>query len=178
MGNRKLRTSMGRFFKDYEFELVLKPNERTFDFQKRVEDESGEGIDLLFGYPYILLSDTLQRMIFYTIAIESNEDSTLIFEEPESHAFPDYTSYLGKKIAFDEKNQYFVATHDPYLFLAILEKAPKNDVNVFITYFEDYQTKVKCLNDEEVSKIMVYDPFSNLDYFLGRLDSFVSEEDQ
>jgi AAA15 family ATPase/GTPase len=109
-------------------------------------------------------------MIFYTIAIESNEDSTLIFEEPESHAFPYYTGQLGERIAFDEKNQYFVATHNPYFLLSVLEKAPKEDVNVFITYFRDYQTKVKCLNDEEVPKLMKYDPFFNL-------DSFIEEEE-
>ena len=153
--NLKTYLKSQSIFRDYDFGLVLKPNERTFEFQKRLEDESGEDIDLLFGYPYVLLSDTLQRMIFYTIAIESNENSTLIFEEPESHAFPDYTFHLGEKIAFDEKNQYFLATHDPYLFLAILEKAPKDDVNVFITYFEDYQTKVKCLDDEEKSNLQI-----------------------
>ena len=172
MGSKKLRSSMARFFNDFGFKLVLRPQARTFESQKQIEDED---IDVAFGYPYVSLSDTLQRMVFYTIAMESNENCTLVFEEPESHAFPDDTHRLGKKIAFDKTNQYFIATHDPYLFLAILEKAPKEDVNVFITYVRDYQTKVKCLDDEEKSKIMVYDPFANLDKFIGRLDSFVAE---
>jgi AAA15 family ATPase/GTPase len=174
MGNRKLRASMARFFNDLGFKLVLRPQARTFESQKQIEDED---IDVAFGYPYISTSDTLQRMIFYTIAIESNENSTLVFEEPESHAFPSQTYQLGEKIASDERNQYFIATHNPYLFLSILERAPKDDVNVFITYFEDYQTKVKCLNDEGKSKIMVYDPFANLDYFIGTLDSLIEEEE-
>jgi len=174
MGNRKLRVNMARFFKDYGFELVLRPHEKAFEFQKRIENED---IDSIFIYPYISTSDTLQRMIFYTIAIESNENSTLVFEEPESHAFPGDTKYLGEKIAFDESNQYFIATHNPYLFLSILEKTPKDNVNVFITYSEDYETRVKCLNDEEKSEIMVYDPFANLDYFIGSLDSFIEREE-
>ena len=161
MASKKLRKTMSNFFKDYGFYPVLKPQGKTFEFQKRVED-----MDIAVNYPYILISDTLQRIIFHVIAIESNENSTLVFEEPESHAFPYYTGFLGERIAFDEKNQYFIATHNPYLLLSILEKTNKNDVNVCITYFRNYQTKVKCLNDEEVSKLMKYDPFFNLDTFI------------
>ena len=162
-GNRKLRTSMARFFNGFGFRLVLRRQDKTFEFQKRIEDED---IDLVSQYPYVLASDTLQRMVFYTIAIESNENSSLIFEEPESHAFPYYTKYLGEKIAFDKSNQYFIATHNPYLLLSILEKADKNDVNVLVTYFQDYETKVKCLAEEAISDLMSYDPFANLDVFI------------
>lgn len=159
MGRKNLRETVSRFFKDYGFRPVLKPMEKVFEFQKQMEE-------LIFDYPYILLSDTLQRMIFYEIAMESNENSTLIFEEPEAHAFPYYTKYLGEKIGLDETNQYFITTHNPYLLLSILEKAKKDAVNVFITYSRDYQTKVKCLSGDEVSELMNYDPFANLDSFI------------
>ncbi len=159
MGNKRFRETMANFFKNFGFKLVLKPQERTFEIQKEIED-------IAVAYPYILTSDTLQRIVFYVIAMESNQDSTLIFEEPEAHAFPYYTKYLGEKIAFDETNQYFIATHNPYLLLSILEKAPKESVNVFITYFRDYQTKVKCLTDSQLSELMNYDPFANLDSFI------------
>jgi len=159
MANEKLKKTMSRFFKDYGFQIVLKPQEKTFEVLKQMEE-------MPVSHPYILTSDTLKRIIFHVVAIESNENSTLIFEEPESHAFPYYTKYLGEKIAFDETNQYFIATHNPYILLSILEKTRKDDINVFITYFRDYQTKVKCLNDEEVSELMVYDPFANLDCFI------------
>lgn len=169
-GSKKLRAVVSPFFTDFDFKLMLRTETETFEFLKEIDD-------VIYNFPYVLLSDTLQRMIFYTIAMESNENSTLIFEEPESHAFPDDTHRFGKKIAFDKTNQYFIATHDPYLLLAILEKAPRDDVNVFITYVRDYQTRVKCLNDEEKSKIMVYDPFANLDKFIGDLGSFATEEE-
>ena len=171
MGNKRLRELMSQFFEDYGFKLVLKPREKTFEILKL-------GQDVIFSYPYILTPDTLQRMIFYTIAMESNENSTLVFEEPESHTFPYDTHRLGKMIAFDKTNQYFIATHNPYLLLAILEKAPKEDVNVFITYVRDYQTKVKCLNGDEISELMIYDPFGNLDYLIGNVDSFVEEAEE
>ncbi|MFH1097955.1 MAG: AAA family ATPase [Candidatus Desantisbacteria bacterium] len=163
-GNKNLRETTARFFKDFGFKPVFKPQEQTFEIQKQIED-------MVVSYPYVLISDTLQRMIFYEIAMESNKDSTLIFEEPEAHTFPYYTKYLGERIGFDETNQYFIATHNPYLLLSILEKAKKDSVNVFITYFKDYQTKVKCLSSDEVSELMNYDPFANL-------NSFIEEKEQ
>ena len=164
MANKKLRKTMSGFFRDFGLNLMLKPKEKTFEVQKQTED-------LVISYPYILTSDTLQRIIFHVIAMESNKDSTLVFEEPESRAFPYYTKYLGEKIAFDKTNQYFIATHNPYLLLSILEKAKKDSVNVFITYFRDFSTNVKCLTDKQISELMSGDPFFNL-------DSFIDEEEK
>jgi AAA15 family ATPase/GTPase len=96
----------------------------------------------------------------------SNKDSVLVFEEPESNAFPYYTKYLGERIALDETNQFFIATHNPYLLSAILEKSSKEDVQVFITYFKDYQTKLRPLTVDEVSELMEADPFLDLDRFI------------
>lgn len=93
------------------------------------------------------------------MAVESNRSLPLIFEEPESHAFPEYTKKLGEKIVLDGKNQYFLATHNPYLLLSIVEKA-KKDVNVFITYLEDYTLRVKGLDADEIRELIEYDPQS------------------
>jgi AAA15 family ATPase/GTPase len=161
MSNKKYRDIMASFLKKNGFKLVLKPQTKTFEFQKQVDE-------VVISYPYTLLSDTLQRIIFYIIAIESSKDATLVFEEPESHAFPYYTKYLGEKIGMDTSNQYFIATHNPYLLNAILEKTKKDSVNVFITYFEDYQTKVKSLSPDEISELMSHDPFFNLESFIKR----------
>ncbi len=166
--SKKLRANVSAFFRDIDFKLMLRTATETLEFVKEIED-------VLYNFPYISLSDTLQRMIFYTVAMESNENSTLVFEEPESHTFPYYTKYLGEKIALDESNQYFIATHNPYFLLSVLEKAPKDDVNVFVTYSPNYQTKVKCLSDEEVSELMTYEPFFNLDSFIE--DEEEDEED-
>ena len=65
-------------------------------------------------------------MVFYMAAIESNRNATLVFEEPEAHAFPYYIKHLAECIALDEnKNQYFIATHNPYLLTAIWEKSQR-----------------------------------------------------
>jgi AAA15 family ATPase/GTPase len=158
MGKKSLKETVSNLFKDVDLRLVLKPVENILESQKQVNDE-------IYGYPYVLASDTIRRMIFYNIAIDSNKNSTLVFEEPETHAFPAYIKRFGEKIAFDESNQYFIVTHNPYLFLSILEKTKKDETNVFIAYMKDYQTKVKRANDKEISKLM-YDPFFNIPLLL------------
>jgi hypothetical protein len=157
--SRALRETVAEFFRKYGLKLVLKPQEKIFELQRQTDD-------LVFAFPYALTSDTLRRIIFYTVAIVSNRESVLIFEEPESNAFPYYTKYLGERIALDETNQFFLATHNPYLLSAIIEKGRKEDVQVLITYFKDYQTEVKPLTADEVSELMEADPFFNLDRFI------------
>lgn len=161
MGNLKLREIVRRLFKNFGFAAVFTPQEFKLEFQKQQND-------VFFKYSYVLASDTIKRILFYTVAIESNKNSTLVFEEPESHSFPYYTKYLGEKIAFNESNQYFIATHNPYLLLAILEKAKKTAVNVFVTYSKNYQTKVKCLSSAQISDLMNFDPFLNINRFFEK----------
>jgi len=161
MGNRKLREIMTQFYRESDLTLVLKPQNRTFEIQNRRED-------FVFSYPYISVSDTLQRIIFYIIAMESNENSTLIFEEPESNAFPYFTKYLGERIAKYNSNQFFISTHNPYLLSSIMEKANKDSMNVFVTFIEDFQTKVVLLKSDQISEILDSDPFFNLNKFTDR----------
>ncbi|MBN2316193.1 MAG: AAA family ATPase [Sedimentisphaerales bacterium] len=157
--SESLRETVKEFFLKYELRLVLKPQEKIFELQKQTDD-------LVFSYPYTLSSDTLRRVIFYTVAIASNKDSVLVFEEPESNAFPYYTKYLGERIALDETNQFFIATHNPYLLSAIIEKSQKEDVQVFVIYFKDFQTQVKPLTPDQIVELMEADPFFSLERFI------------
>ncbi len=150
-------------FDKYKIRFVLKPQENKIEVQKEAEE------DIIIAYPYSLVSDTLQRIIFHLAAIETNKDSVLVFEEPEAHAFPYYTKYLAERIALDKNNnQYFISTHNPYLLLSILEKAPKDEVGIFVTYFEDFQTKVKTLSEKELTELMDLgiDLFFNIERYL------------
>jgi hypothetical protein len=157
--SKVLRDSMEDFFRKYGLKLLMRQNERVFELVKQADGP-------LITYPYVLASDTLRRIIFYTVAIASNKDSVLVFEEPESNAFPYYTKYLGERIALDKTNQFFIATHNPYLLSAIIEKACKEDVQIFIAYFKDFQTRVKPLTENQLSELMEADPFFNLDRFI------------
>ncbi len=159
---KELRKFVAGLFSEYNLKLVLKPQEHKIEVQKEIED-------VIIAYPYSLVSDTLQRVVFHFLAIETNRDSILIFEEPEAHAFPYYTKFLAERISLDNSNQYFVSTHNPYFLLSVLEKTSKDDVGIFITYFKDYQTKIKSLTDKEKTAILDLDAgvFFNLDRFVG-----------
>jgi len=159
--HKKLQEMVGNILKDEGYRLLLKPWENKIEIIRDSDFISR-------AFPYFLMSDTLQRIIFYLITIRSNENATLVFEEPESHSFPYYTKNLGEIIALDKKNQYFIATHNPYLLYAIISKAPKEDVNVFITFMDKkkYQTKVKKLEFDSVTELLKSDPFLNLHIFL------------
>jgi hypothetical protein len=157
--SKDLRETMTEFFRPYGLRLVFRPQEKAFELQKQAGD-------LVFSVPYALTSDTLRRIIFYTVAIASNKDSVLVFEEPESNAFPYYTKYLGERIALDETNQFFIATHNPYLLSAVIEKTRQEDVQVFVTYFQDYETRVVPLTVDQLPELMEADPFFSLDRFV------------
>jgi AAA15 family ATPase/GTPase len=161
LAHKELRSIANQMFSPFGLRLGLRPQENKIEVIKQLEE-------IIVSYPYSLISETLQRTIFHLFAVLSNKDSILVFEEPESHAFPYYTKYLAEMVALDARNnQYFISTHNPYLLRAILEKASREDVAVFITYFEEYQTRVKQLDVGEVEEITEMDVFFNLDRFLG-----------
>jgi len=162
--NKSLRKIVSDLFSDYELIVVLKPQEKKIEIQK-----SREGI--IISYPYQIISDTLQRIVFHITAIETNKNSIIIFEEPESHAFPYYTKFLAECIALDKTNQYFISTHNPYLLLSLLEKSNKKDIGIFITYFKNFQTKLKAIKEKEIAKIFDLNSniFFNLEEFLEKL---------
>lgn len=157
----KLKRLISQIVSNYGLKIALKPVEHKIEILKEIDE-------VIISYPYSLLSDTLQRIIFHIVAIETNEDSIIAFEEPEAHAFPYYTKFLAERIALDKKNQYFISTHNPYFLLSLLEKSPKEDIAIFLTYFEDYQTKVKELDDKKRRTIldMEADVFFNIEKLL------------
>jgi len=165
--NRDLREIVNNIFSKYGFKLVVKPRENKLEIQRELE----EGV--VISFPYSLISDTLQRIVFHLAAMYTNRNSVIAMEEPEAHAFPYYTKYLAERIAMDRNNnQYFITTHNPYFLLSVLEKSPKDDVAVFITYFEDYKTKIKSMSQEEIEEVLNLgiDVFFNIELFMGGND--------
>ena len=162
LARKELRTLLKQIFDHFGLSLVLEPREGRIKVQKQLED-------VIIAFPYPLASETLQRLVFYITAIHSNNNSVLAFEEPEAHAFPYYTKYLAEIIALNKNdNQYFMSTHNPYFLLSILEKTPKKEVAVFLTYLENYQTKVKALTESDIKEVLEKgtDVFFNIERFL------------
>lgn len=160
LSHRELRQLASQPFSTMGLRLGLRPHEHKIEVLKQVED-------VIVAYPYHLASETLQRLIFYLAAIVSNKNSVLVFEEPESHAFPYYTKYLAETIALDKNdNQYFISTHNPYFLLPLVQKAGMDEIAVFITYYKDYQTRVKPLDEAGLRMLDEIDVFSNIETFL------------
>ena len=159
--SKGMRDWLVDLYRPYGLSVVMKPHERIFELQKQQDG-------VVTAYPYAMSSDTLQLALFYHAAMNSNRDALLIFEEPEAHAFSHCTKHLGETIALGDTNQYFIATHNPYLLNAILEKAPKSDVAVFATYYRDSATQARLLTDEELSRLLDADPFLGLELVLGK----------
>lgn len=160
--NKELAKEVGGFFKQYNLKFGLSKHENKLKIRKDFDEF------FFVEFPYSSMADTLQRQIFYLTAIESNKNSVLLFEEPEAHSFPPYVRMLADRIAADEANQYFIATHSPYLFENLLNEVDLEDLNVCIAYYKDYQTKIKVLNKKDLENILSdhLDVFFNLHKYL------------
>lgn len=160
----ELRKEAGKLFARYGQKLQLRADERRLEVIKDLE--------ITTAYPYSSIADTLQRLIFYLAAIESNDDAVLLFEEPEAHSFPVHVSKLGRHIVESRNNQFFIVTHSDYLVTEILEKMLTDDeltgeLAFFAAYYEDHQTKVHQLSDQEIFDIRAdgLDVFYNMKRF-------------
>jgi AAA15 family ATPase/GTPase len=155
-------------FVDFLEERGLKLNLKPVNSEIEIAKEHG---GILTSHPYQVVSDTLQRILFYVTAIESNSAGTsLIFEEPESHIFPYYTKYLAEKIAYSDDKQYFITTHNPYFLQSLLQKTPLGDLQVNLVYMKNFQTRVRPISvKEEVEELIDLESnvFLNLDKFLS-----------
>lgn len=153
--HKYLRELISEILKPFNLSLGLRKNEYKIEISKIVD-----GVTI--SYPYKTISDTLKRLIFHIIAIETNSNSSIIFEEPEVHAFPYYTKFFAEKVALNKnnKNQYFFSTHNPYFLMSLLQKA--KDVNVYATQWQNFQTKLCLLDNKEILSYES-DIFFNLD---------------
>lgn len=147
LSQKLLKNWVSEFLISKGLNLTLKPTENDITVSKIINQE-------ILSYPYFAISETLQRVIFYSLAIMSNRESTLLFDEPESNTFPFYTKYLAERIALDETNQFFITTHNPYLLLSLIEKSPMDQLNVCIVTMKDYETVVTPLKEEQISRVL------------------------
>jgi AAA15 family ATPase/GTPase len=165
-GNSELRKEVAALFEEYGLKLFIDGEE--IKFLKYLSDGSGVSI------PYHQIADTLRRLIFYKAAIMSNKSSVLLFEEPEAHMFPPYMRKFTTDVIFDKTNQFFIATHSPYVLDAFLEDAP-DELAIYLVYYEKGETKVKRMEQKDMDEVRAYgvDLFFNLESYLkhGQIDN-------
>jgi AAA15 family ATPase/GTPase len=146
-----------KLFVEQKLEFILSDNEQSFLLQRKEGFKAKQ-------YPFFSIADTFRRYMFYLTAIESNKDSVLIFEEPEVHSFPPYIKSLAQRMVSSETNQFFIATHSPYLLNTLIDELDESELSVFITYYRDYQTHVRALTADELreARDLGIDLFYNL----------------
>ncbi len=124
--HKSVKSICKEIFTRFGLKALIEPTSNELKLVKETEV-------LLIMYPYAVLSDTIQRLIFYLAVINTNKNSIITMEEPKAHAFPYYTKYLAELIAFIQGNQYFITTHNPYFLLTLIEKSRKEELAVYIT---------------------------------------------
>lgn len=160
--SKDARQTSSRFFVNTGFRLNVDFTHRRLLLTKEVDDT-------LISFPYASASETLRRMVFYHLAMDTGGGGILVFDEPEAHSFPPFTKTFAERIATDgRKTQYFLTTHSPYMLDSLLAKTPKDDLNIMLCRMENFETKVYTLNEAQKARLMEWsmDSFFNFDRLL------------
>lgn len=162
--NSVLRKQFGELLATYDLQLIFDENENIV-IQKRLDDFSA------FQFAFSQIADTLQRLIFHKAAIASNENTILLFEEPESHMFPPYISKFTNNIIYDENNnQFFITTHSPFVLNDFMDNLQSDELAIYIVGYkkETGETIIHKMSDEDMHEAYQfgYDFFMNLDKFM------------
>lgn len=137
--------------------------QKTFRLSEVRQDEIVE-------YNLDLLSDSLKRQFFYGAILQSSEEVTLVFDEPDVFAFPPYPKALGEMIGADRSNQFFLTTHNPYFLAGIVGKTAAENLALFVCYRDkEGSTAAKLLTQEDTAKVVELGAsvFFNLEDFVG-----------
>lgn len=158
----ELKTSLAQLFHSYGLKMMFDSGSQEIKAMRE------NGLDM-FLVPFSSIADSLQRLIFYKAAIDSNKDKVLCFEEPEAHTFPPYISNIVNDIISDESNQFFITTHSPYVISSMLESAG-DDLAVYVVDMEDNETVIRRLSDSQLQDAYDngMDMFYNLEAYLAR----------
>lgn len=159
----KIKEAFSELIKPYGFKLLFDKSSKKLKLFKELSDES------IYEFSFSQIADTLQKLIFHLTACISNKDSVLLFEEPEAHMFPPYISKLTSNIIYDENNnQYFIATHSPFVLNDFMEDMDKEDLSIYAVGLKDGETTIRKINNEEITEIYQYgiDLFFNLENYL------------
>lgn len=140
----KLKEELRTIFNDYGLKYVFDTNSQEIKVMK--EKKPGE----IFLIPFHSIADTLQRMIFYKAAIESNSESALVFEEPEAHSYPPFISKVTQDIIQSDKYfaifsfRIFTNSRASLFFSLLLSKSLMTKI-VFIFHIPFYFTRKTSL---------------------------------
>jgi predicted ATP-dependent endonuclease of OLD family len=142
---QQLKKEIAAMFKDYGLSLVFDKSSQSLKIMQSGKKD-------IFLIPYNSMADTLQRVIFFKAAIASNKNAVLLFEEPEAHSFPPYITHITQEMIYRKDNQYFIATHSPFILNDLLENC-KEEIAVFNTNYNNHQTEIRRFSEAELTEI-------------------------
>lgn len=159
--NPILRNKINEFFKQNNLKLLIEKGTNELKIFKEYQDGT------VFTLPYEMIADTLQRLIFYKAAIMSNENTVLLFEEPEAHCFEPYILEFTNDVKYDENNnQFFIVTHSDFIIKEFLrDDESKENTNIYLVNNVDGETQVKLLEKDKNEDVYEYgmNPFFNFE---------------
>lgn len=148
----EIRKFVNKFLAFNKLKLLIEKNTNDLKIFKEYEDGT------VFSLPYYMIADTLQRLIFYKTAIMSNQDSVLLFEEPEAHCFEPYILEFTNEVKYNENNnQFFMVTHSDFIIQEFLrDEESKNNLQIYLVNNIDGRTEVKKLDAEKNDDVYEY----------------------
>lgn len=158
-----LKSNLAELFHGYGLKMMFDSGSQQIKAMRE------NGLDM-FLVPFNSLADSLQRLIFYKSAIDSNRNKVICFEEPEAHTFPPYISNVVNDIIASEDNQFFITTHSPYVMSSLLESVC-DDLAVYVVDMQDNATVVHRLSEQQLQE--TYD--NGLDMFYN-LETYLANE--
>lgn len=161
--NSDMQQLIKDFAREHGFELNIDNANNNITLQLRIN----EGV--VYSLPYEALADTYKRILFYSAAVRHTNGSVITLDEPDTHAFPPYVSYLAEEIIKQSNVQFFIATHNPYLLNTFIENTPSDQLSVFVISYDKLNraTIAKKLSDKDLSELLDYgvDIFFNLNRY-------------
>jgi AAA15 family ATPase/GTPase len=149
--NRSLRTDISGLLKTFELPLVMDGDDHDLKIMQ-YSNQPPDDIREICLIPYSSMANSIQRIIFYKTAIKSNDNTVLLFDEPEAYISPAYISGLAQDIMDQSDNQYFMSVKGPQFIKEFLDRAD-DELAVFFLEYRNGQTEVKRLSGEEIRQI-------------------------
>ncbi|REC50512.1 MULTISPECIES: AAA family ATPase [Chryseobacterium] len=150
--NPEIRNFVNQFLSVNNLKLLIERGSNNLKIFKEYEDGT------VFSLSYNMIADTLQRLIFYKTAIMSNQDSVLLFEEPEAHCFEPYILEFTNEVKYNENNnQFFMVTHSDFIIQEFLrDEESRNNLQIYLVNNVDGKTEVKKLDKETNDDVYEY----------------------
>lgn len=160
--NSQLTALFQEILKPYNLKLIFNTAEQEINISKEIDNTAS------YIVPFDGIADTLKRYLFFAAAIMSNEESVIMFEEPEAHAYPPMISKITQLIVENPKNQYFITTHSPYVLNEFLSGTTYSDLAIHLIDYKNGETIVRSLSEEELEEVYNdgIDLFFNHEIFL------------